>query len=192
VSVTFGVTASGGAWPVSAPPLLGPLGPGQGAALTATVQVPGGALPGAYDRALLSVAPQAPAGAAVTSTLTSVAETPYGLIAEPAQAEQAGVVGSMVTHTIDVTAVGSLTGTYSLTVSSAWPVTAPAGLGPLAFGERVTLPIAVAVPFGVPAGAQDVITLTLTAADDPAWTAAVQRTTTALWRVLYLPVLHRQ
>jgi hypothetical protein len=192
VTATFALTATGGAWPISVPPVLGPLGPGQGVALTATVDVPAGAAPGAYDRAVVSVAPQSPAGAAVTATLTSVVETPYGLIAEPATAEQAGQVGSVVTHTLDLTAIGSLTGTYSLTVSSTWPVSAPAGVGPLAFGGRVLVPMEVHIPLGLAPNAQDTLTLTLSAGEGPVWSTTVERRTTALWHTWYYPVVHRQ
>jgi hypothetical protein len=106
----------------------------------------------------------------------------------PADETRAAVAGEMVTYTLDLTQLGVLTDTFTVTVAgNAWPVDAPAQLGPLAATDSNTFTVTVAVPSGTPAGTVDSAEVTVTSAGDP----TLQRTTTlttAVWGRTYFPV----
>ncbi|MCC7358006.1 MAG: hypothetical protein IT317_00915 [Anaerolineales bacterium] len=191
-TVTFALTATSGAWPVTTPLTLGPLAPGAALPFDARVAVPAPAQPGDWDAASLRVTPLEPPGVPLTFTLLSVAHTPYGLSALPAAQAQGGGLGTLLTYTVVVTALGDLADTFTVTVSGpAWPTLAPAVVGPLALGESAAVVAQVSVPYGVSDGAADAATLTFTSQGDPARVAAVTLTSTAAWPRRSLPFVFR-
>ena len=117
---------------------------------------------------------------------------PYALAASPAAEAAAGWPGSIVTYTVNLSQVGYLTDTYTVTVTgNAWPASFGPSAGPLAQGDTAPLTVAVAVPQSAPGGAQDQANVTITSVGNPTRQALVRLRTTALpYRALF-PVIGR-
>jgi murein tripeptide amidase MpaA len=112
----------------------------------------------------------------------------YYFTLAPASQAQKAFAGETVTYTLNLTQLGVLTDTFTVTVAgTAWPVDAPAQLGPLAATGSAHFTVSIAVPPGTPAGTVDTAEITVTSAGDPEF----QRTATlatAIWSRRYFPV----
>ncbi len=192
LTTTYGLSVTGDAWPVTIPLTIGPVAPGEAVPVTATALLPGLVFSGEIDEAELTFTPVSPLGAPLTVTLVSVAHIDYGVYVAPPLMAQAGALGTAVTYTVTVTSIGELPGIFSIALTGqGWATTAPASVGPLAFGQSAPVLVTVQIPYGLPAGAVDTATVTFTAVGNPLSTDVVTLTTTAYLRPLFLPLLSR-
>lgn len=105
---------------------------------------------------------------------------PYDFVVTPNAVAQAGLPGSAVSYTFQVTNTGSHADVLSVTVAGgAWAAAAPVGVGPVSAGESASLPLTVTVPATALCGDGDVVTVTLTSQGDPERAVSVAATTTA-------------
>jgi len=175
---TFTVSTVGGEWPMAFAPLSVTLAADAAAPIVLTVTVPMTLNSGDHDTiVLLAVG----SGGSVSSTITTTAVLSYGvqLRAEPSAGES--LPGSPLTYTLWVTNTGGAADTFDLAVSgNVWTTTVVTVVGPLAAGAGVPLDLRVDVPASAALGATDTVRLTVASQADPAISAQVAVTTTAV------------
>jgi hypothetical protein len=89
--------------------------------------------------------------------------SPHAVSVTPTTADLAAPAGGSVVYGLQVKNTGEVTDTFDITLGvSAWPVDAPAQLGPLAPGESVGINVMVQIPFGMPPGSSDSVQVTVT------------------------------
>jgi len=194
-SDTFNVTVSGYTWPTTAPVTVGPLWAGASANLDVIVDIPTDAAINATDTANIIVASQGDDTQSVTATLTTTANTAYGVIVEPVTGAQSGDLGETVTYILQVTNTGNTTDTFDVTASGyTWPTTAPAMVGPLRAGASANVDVNVDIPVGAAGGAADIAFITATSQGNNAksTTVALTTTATAVYGVTVEPVTGEQ
>ena len=173
----------GGAWLTSTFPLtLGPLGPGQAAAVQLPVSVPANVNGDTADEALVQFSSQIEASAAASVTLTTLAQPLYGLQLAPLTAAGAGDPGSQVDYQLTLTNTSNLTVPVLLEVDSQWLVWS-SNLGLLGRGEVRPLTISIPVPPNAPAGAWDLAEVNAT--ELKTWTATAQALLTTTANAVY-------
>ncbi|MBK8985136.1 MAG: hypothetical protein IPM39_03495 [Chloroflexi bacterium] len=190
ISDSFGFTAAGANWAVGLPPTV-TLAAGAAAAVPLTVAVPDGAVGGDADVMVVTATSVGDAAVSAASTLTTTAETNYGVILTPTAADGFGASGSMVTYTLSITNTGNVSDTFAITLGgSAWGAAAP-GIVALGEGESAQFVVGVAVPLTAVHGQSDSVTITATSAGDALATAVSVLTTTAVNGdySIYLPVI---
>jgi carboxypeptidase T len=117
---------------------------------------------------------------------------PYALATAPASAAAAGLPGTTVTYTLNLTQVGYLTDTYTVTVTgNVWPTNFAHSLGPLTQGQTAPLTVTVMLPLSAIGGAHDPADVTITSVGDPTRQALIKLLTTALPYRLLFPVIGR-
>lgn len=89
--------------------------------------------------------------------------SPHAVSVTPTTADLAAPAGGSVVYGLQVKNTGEVTDTFDITLGiSAWPVDAPAQVGPLAPGESVGINVMVQIPFGMPPGSTDTVQVTVT------------------------------
>jgi carboxypeptidase T len=201
VTYTFTVTNTGeqpdliyvslveSSWLVSLPDPIGPLASGDSASVLVTVTVPSNAAAGVLDAASLQFASTHPSAELVTATLTTTANTVYGLEVTPAGYIQYGFPGSTVTYTFQVTNTGNTTDTFTVIPTSDWEVIVPSNIGPLEAGESITIMVLVTVPVLAPDGQQNIASLRFTSQENPTQVKFVEVSTVAAWYGVWIPII---
>jgi uncharacterized repeat protein (TIGR01451 family) len=162
----FDLTTVGDDWPLSAPPTVGPLGPGMGARVDITAIVPGDAQCGDADAATVTLTSQGNGSVSDSSTLTSSANTLYGVTVEPPIDAASGDPGADLVYSLRVANNGNCADTFDVAVSGAgWPTDAPVAVGPLDPDEEADVDVTVTIPQGAQCG-DDTATLTFTSQGD--------------------------
>jgi hypothetical protein len=179
------------AWVVDAPVTLGLLDPFENAGLLVTVTVPMTAAAGAVDVASIQIASQITGTPPVTVTLTTTANTVYGLEVTADAYALDGFPGMPVTYTLHITNTGNTTDTFGLGFSGMWDGNGPLTTGPLERGESIALTVLVSVPVLPPSGASDTTTVTITSQGDSTRWQAVELTTTARWNGVWIPIVDK-
>ncbi len=117
-----------------------------------------------------------------------------GVNVAPSTAAQSGEPGTEVVYTLRITNTGNCTDVFDLSVSgNAWPVEAPAAVGPLSAGAGSDVHITVTIPAGAGNGSRDTATIVFTSQGDGSASAIGVLTTTAeeeRW-TLYLPLVFK-
>ena len=127
----------------------------------------------------------------VPSATFETINPPYALAASPPSAAAAGWPGTTITYTVNLTQLGYLTDTYTVTVTgNAWPVNVPPSAGPLAQGNTAPLNVTVTVPLTATSGTHDLANLTITSIGDPTRWALIPLVTTALPYRAFFPVVN--
>jgi len=102
------------------------------------------------------------------------------------------LAGSQVNYHLTVVNTGLLTETFAVTVGvSAWPVTAPLQLGPLAPSASTPLTVTVSVPPTATVGTSDSVTITVASQTKPIIQAVRRLTTQVIDYLYYFPVIRR-
>nr|HID14268.1 DUF11 domain-containing protein [Anaerolineae bacterium] len=193
LSDTFQVTAGGNDWPTQLSTGTLPLDVGQEATVVVEVTVPAGTVAGAQDSVFVTVRslsdPRTPPAAA-QATLTTTANTVYGVALGPATASQVASPGETVTYTLQVTNTGNITDIYGLShQGSIWPVAlSPSGVFTLGAGAWRNVAVYATVPVTATLGEQAVATIQVagTGVSD----TSTLTTTVSPYQV-YLPLLVR-
>jgi uncharacterized membrane protein len=142
--------------------------------------VPQSASPGTYD-ITLAVASNDLDEALLALPVTMEVLTPtYGLDWSLSTATLHGDPGDTVTYMLHVANTGNTLDAFDVTVErAAWPVSAPARIGPLGVAGEAEIEIGVSIPAGAMAETQDVTTLVVSSVGDSRKAATVVLTTTA-------------
>jgi carboxypeptidase T len=192
LTVSYGLSVTGDAWPVAFSPTLGPVAPGAAVPVVVTATIAVSAALGDLDEAALIFASVPPAALPVTVTLVTAVPAGYGLYVWPPAAAQGGALGTTVTYALALTSLGDLADTFNVALTgTAWATTAPATVGPLALGQSAEVLVSVHVPYGLPEGATDTATVTFTSQGEPARSVVITLTTRAHWPLTYLSLIHR-
>jgi carboxypeptidase T len=179
------------AWVVEAPVTLGPLDPFENTDLAVTVTVPVTASAGAVDVARLQIVSQNPGVPAVTVTLSTTANSVFGLDVTTDSYALDGFPGMLVTYTLHITNTGKTTDTFDVQTLSLWKVSAAASTGSLASGESMTLTVVVSVPVLAPSGTSNTTTVTVTSQGDPGLWQSVVLATTARWNGVWISIVEK-
>lgn len=108
--------------------------------------------------------------------------SPYGLSRSPESSVLGGEAGQNINHTVRFTNTGILSDTYTIVITSTWPVSLTTPLGPLTSGDNLVLnagqsmPISIAVPLasdGQP-GDSSTIALSITSQNEPLFSQQTQ------------------
>lgn len=122
-----------------------------------------------------------------SSLLTTTASVVPGVTLEPATMAQSGYVGTAVTYTLRLTNTGTSPDTFLLTVSgNTWNVQLPITGTTLASGVGTDVMVRVNILITATNGLTDTVQLTATGTGV---SDSSLLTTTARWRILYLPVV---
>lgn len=180
---------------------VGPLPPGAVMPLTVTVTAPLEAISGTVDSLTLSAVslgdPRVPPASALAQLETRVQELlpslEYDVLLAPEVSEAHVRPGASVTYTLWLTNTGTVTDTYTLSLSGGvWPsVLSAAEVGPLTPGAAMMITVAVTAPLTMLPGNQDTLLLTAVSQQDPQAqpaSATAQLRTRTLW-VTYLPLV---
>jgi hypothetical protein len=179
-SDTFDVGLSGHAWPTGAPSTLGSLAANESTNVDVTVSIPAGTMGGTTDAATVVVVSRGDGTRSATATLTTTANSFYGLTVSPATDARSGDPGEAILYTLRVTNTGNTTDTYGIAIgSTTWETSAPNMAGPLATGECVAIDVVVNISAGAAGGASDTTSVTVTSQSDGTCSAMATLTTTA-------------
>ena len=204
---TFDIAASGAGWFVQAPAVVGPLAPGESAAVDVLVQIPPDAAGGEQHQSqVLVTSHSAPAYSAASLLNTSVLRQVWADLALSMQAPASARVGEIITYTFSISNTGP-DATLGVVLSNTLPagmtfVSASAGcsqasglvtcsLGMLASGSSLTVVIRAQA---AGQGAQTDVAAVSSAANDPDPSnnsVSAQTLVTPAEPHLYLPFLHR-
>jgi uncharacterized membrane protein len=175
---TFTLSTSAGEWPTAITPPSVTLAANVAAPILLTVTVPMTMHPGDHDTVILRAVG---GGGSVSSALTTTAVVSYGVQLRAAPPAGGTLPGSPLTYTLWVTNTGGAADTFDLAVSgNVWTTTVVTAVGPLASGVGVPLDLRVDVPASVAFGAADVARLAATSQAQPAVSAQIAITTTAV------------
>lgn len=122
-------------------------------------------------------------------------EPTYGVTLTPGTADQSGLPGAVVTHTLSVTNTGNAIDTFTVTIGgNAFVTGAPAIVGPLSAGGSAPINVRVTIPPGAAAGTLDTANVKVTSQGDGTQRASANAslTTTVVWFSVYLPVVLHQ
>ncbi|HSJ55738.1 MAG TPA: proprotein convertase P-domain-containing protein, partial [Anaerolineae bacterium] len=133
-------------------------------------------------------------GGEVEDYAATLLQCDAGLELVPPTAAQEGTPGTTITYTLWVTNTGTCTDTFTVDVSgNAWPIYAPATVGPLAPNAGGALDVVVNLPAEASSGDWDEATVTLASQIGPGTTASSVLTTmigAPTYRI-YLPLVAR-
>ncbi|MBN1921624.1 MAG: M28 family peptidase [Anaerolineae bacterium] len=115
----------------------------------------------------------------------------YGVLLAPELSERMVAPGASVTHTLWLTNTGTITDTYTLSLSGGgWPsVLSAAEAGPLAPWTTVMIVVEVTAPLTALPGYADTLLLTAVSQQDPQAQFATAQLHTRALAVIYLPLL---
>ena len=186
---TVGVTH---AWPTAAPTTIGPLAAGASVSANFTVTVPANALSGASDIAAVTFTSQSVPSQTISSTLTTTANTVYGLALSPPTAAKTSEPDTNVFYTLQITNTSNISSIVNLSVAgNVWPVTVPLPFT-LNVGASQIFTTQVTIPATATNYMTDTVTLTAIVQANPATMANATLTTTALkYQFVYLPLVQK-
>ena len=170
-------------WATVMPTAIPLLLPGETAAVTVTVTIPGGASNGQIDRATVSVQSlndPATADSAIDTTIVQLPDN--GALLEPDNSG-AGDPGEIITYTHTLTNVSGATQTFLLQVQSSWdwPVSVtPDRVDNLANGAAQMIVVTVTIPDTAVPGTEEFTSVTAVATGSPAILAGALNRTTVL------------
>lgn len=168
------------AWPVTLNWTPGAFAVGETRLVTATVQVPAGALAGEEDTATITVTSQGDASQIASAALVTTALAQRALSLAPQNQALAGNPGAVVAYTLQLTNTGNITDAYQLSVTgNAWEVQLPTSQLTLGVHAGEAVLVNVAIPAQALGLQTDTATLTAVSQGDPSVTASAALTTSA-------------
>ncbi|MCP4385074.1 MAG: hypothetical protein GY798_27305, partial [Hyphomicrobiales bacterium] len=113
-------------WATTVDPIeVGALAPGATANVTVTVDIPAGAAGGDFDMVTVKAVSRGDAGQDASSTLTTTANSIYGVTVTPETAVNSGQADSTVDYTLQVENTGNTADTFDVDISgNGWATTA--------------------------------------------------------------------
>jgi carboxypeptidase T len=103
-----------------------------------------------------------------------------------------GRPGNAAHSALVVTNQGALTDTYTIAITSRWPISAPATIGPLAALQQASLPLTISVPLTASVGMSDTATIHIESLAEQSISAELVLTTEAVAHRLLLPLIISQ
>jgi uncharacterized membrane protein len=177
---TFDLTVSGNSWTTVAPGMVGPLAATEEEKVEVTVSIPSSASHSMADTAGVTIASQGDATLYATAILTTTVNSVYGVTVHPTLDARSGDPGQAITYTLQVTNIGNVPDTFSVTVNDhAWQTGVPSTVGPLAAGESATILATVEIPTTAAGGASDAATVAITSQGDGSLSTTATLSTTA-------------
>jgi hypothetical protein len=144
------------------------------------------------DRAYISYSSD-PSDPSFARCLTLSYQVTHGVELAPPTAEQSAAPGTTVTFTLQVTNTSNAMDTFDVSVAgNTWTTTAPATVGPLAWGGSTTFDVAVDVPSDAVGGASDTAIVTVTSQGDSTESATASLTAKVPAQGLFLPLVMRE
>ncbi len=182
---TYSLAAGGHLWPTTVSTSSITLAPGAGDLFSVTVAIPDSALGNAADTVTITAISQEDPSKSDTALLTTSVIPIFGLDLSPGDTA-AGLPGATVTYTLTISNSGNTTDTFTLAKSgAAWPTNLSTPNITLASGASGHFMVAVSIPTGSLATANDLATITATSQGDnnQVDTANLTTTVTALYGV---------
>lgn len=167
-------------WTANAPAATPSLGPGASASILISVHIPAGTGDHQQDVLPVMLTSQTLSTKTASALLTTTART-YGVSVSPSFSAAQGLLGAVITYTLDATNAGGYIDTLDVSVSgNAWPVNPQVSFtGPLAPGESVPLVFTVHIPTGIPGGMVDEAVVRVSSQHAPASFAEATLSTTS-------------
>ena len=182
-------TVSAGQWETSAPASVGPLDPGESAALPVQVTIPAGVEDGEQSVATLTATSAGDPAVSDSAVLTTTAQVTYGVSLSPTMLEGSGVPGSTAAYTLTLTNSSDVPLSFTLSTEALWTVELSSASFSLQAGESAELVAAVTIPAGAAAGDQDSALIHAASVERPDLTAEATLVTSAqaLYAVMLSP-----
>ncbi|MBE2198541.1 MAG: S8 family serine peptidase [Anaerolinea sp.] len=156
-----------------------------GSSSDVTVTFDSAGLMGGTYSATLCVHSNDPFQPLVEAPVTLTVESVYGVELTAAQTELSGATGTTVTYTLTLTNTGTNTDTFDLAATGVWTTTLSESSVTLASGSSTQVAVTVAIPADAADGEMDAAEVTAASQTDPAATADVTLTTTAVVVSMY-------
>ncbi len=182
ITDSFALVKTGQIWQTTMPATVGPLAPGEAAAVTISVLIPTATAAGSTSTALLTATSLADGDQTAAAQIETTANAFHRVIATASDgASKTGQPGAEVEYSLLVANRGNVPDTFTIDpMSERWVVSAPTQVGPLAANVgSATIKVRVFVAADAVAAATGRVTITLTSAGDPGASASVVLTTTA-------------
>ena len=190
---TFDLLLSGASWPTAvSTSVVGPLSAGESAFAVVSVTVPG-QLTVFEDTFTVEVVSRLDNLVTRSASRTTHADVSFGIEMTPAAAQGTGAPGDIVPYTLTITNTGSLTDTFTFSLSgNFWRTELPANVT-LGAGQAADILAEVHIPAIVVPGTQDAVTVEAVSGYDANVKAFSTLTTTAAeqTRYIFLPVILR-
>lgn len=145
-----------------------------------TIVVPASATPGTQDVTLVTATSTGNPGASDTASATTTVIAPIvrSVTITPTFQQGQGLPGEAVTYSHVVRNSGTISDSYQLSSTAAWPTALSLADTPLlAPGEAVTLLVTVTIPAGAPNGSIDTAVITAVSTTDPGVSAGAEDVT---------------
>jgi PKD repeat protein len=186
-------TVSGGQWDTSAPASVGPLNPGESAALPVQVIIPANVENGDQSLANVTATSAGESSTSASSVLTTTAQVSYGVSLSPATLEGSSAPGSTVAYTLTLTNSSDVALSIDISTQSIWAVDLSSAQLSLGAGESAELVASVNIPSGAGEGDQDSALVQADAVGQPGLSAVATLSTTAIAGsqapvLLFLPI----
>jgi hypothetical protein len=166
---------------------VGPLDPGEMAAVEVQVEIPPEAAGGTSDELVLTATSQGDPSKSGTVTLTTTVVGSHAASFDPVEYSLMGKPGEMRTSTLMLTNDGD-ENTFTLThAGNLWSVVMPTSGCHLAVGESMAITVMVTIDAGAANGDSDTVTITATGLGGAL--ASAELTTVAAMPKVYLPVI---
>jgi uncharacterized membrane protein len=122
-------------------------------------------------------------------TITTSANTVYGLDVTADVYALDGFPGMPVTYTLHITNTGNTTDTFDILAVSKWDVNVAGTIGPLAKGESVSVTVVFTLPVLVPSGTSNAAVIEVTSQGNPTRWQDIILITTARWNGVWIPIV---
>lgn len=177
---TFELTFDDNLWDVHLPEYNFELAADESVEVSFQVTIPGDALAGEYDTAIITATSQGDENQSTSVSLTTTANTVYGVTLEPDEDALFGDPGEAVVFSLTLTNTGNDPDTFGFAIEgNEWQVIYPEEPIELEAGESQEIIVQVTIPADALAGDFDTVTITATSDGDENISASAILTTTA-------------
>jgi uncharacterized membrane protein len=167
------------AWLANGPALVGPLSAGESTSFYVDITVPGAALGGEGDAAVVTATSTGDSEVFTSAQLDSSSADVYGLMLSPTVDGHLASPGEMTRYNLQITNQGNVADSYSLSMASAWNASAPINTGLIQPGQNVMVDIDITVPALALSGEQDLAQVTVSSDNEASLIDTALLTTTA-------------
>lgn len=197
VTDTFDIAVGGNDWVTNSSLNTTPaLAPYEEITFEVSVTVPVDAGISDEDTAVITAASQTNAQAAAETLLTTSVMPFYSAVLDTTVSELSAYAGETVSYTLTISNTGILSDSYELTpAGNLWDTQiTPDSLINLAAGTSITAVVTVDIPESATISETDMVTVTLTSLNEPAFSDNILLATTVLEPddlIIYLPAVHK-